>query len=53
MASKDWKEHIMLPSYIGETEEERPVFIGPVPTILAHRRYIRRYLRWATGTTQE
>ncbi|CAG7557964.1 unnamed protein product [Fusarium equiseti] len=31
MASKGWKEHIVFPSYIGEPEEERPVFIGPLP----------------------
>ncbi|RFN55113.1 hypothetical protein FIE12Z_625 [Fusarium flagelliforme] len=53
MASKGWKEHIVFPSYIGEPEEDRPVFIGPLPTVTAQRRYMRKYLRRATGTTQE
>jgi hypothetical protein len=53
MASKGWKEHIVFPSYIGGPEEERPVFIGPLPTVTAQRRYMRKYLHWATGTTQE
>ncbi|KAJ4136433.1 hypothetical protein NW768_004046 [Fusarium equiseti] len=53
MASKHWKEHIVLPSYIGGPEEERPPFIGPSPTVVSQRRYMREYLYWATGTTQE
>lgn len=53
MASTGWKEHIVLPSHIGEPEEERPVFVGPSPTLATHRRYMRNYLHWAIGTTQE
>jgi len=45
----DWREHIVWASLIGDTEEERPIFIGPNPSMEARREYMGAYLLWATG----
>lgn len=53
MPSDSWKQHTILLSLIGQQDNVRPTWPGDSGSLLERRSYMRNYLQWALGITEE